>query len=109
MLTTPENLAVFRILITEVSRFPDLGRTFYHNGAELAYQKMSEYLQQQTMAGKLQITEPDLAARQLFEMMKGDLHLRALLCPDELPTKEQIEAHVRSAVSTFLKGTYPSG
>lgn len=102
-LTSPEILSTFRMVITEAARFPSLGQTFFKNGPERAYQQVSQYLQQQTIAGHLQVENPDLAARQLVEMMKGDLHLRALLCPEDLPTDADIETHVRSAVHTFLQ------
>ncbi|NBD31436.1 MAG: TetR family transcriptional regulator [Cyanobacteria bacterium] len=80
-LTAPETLATFRMLLTEITRFPHLGETFFRNG-------------------------PDLTARQLLEMMKGDLQLRALLCPENLPTKEEIEVQVRFAVQRFLKSVH---
>lgn len=103
-LTSSKMLAVFRMLITEVTRFPDLGRTFFRKGPERAYQQMSQYLQQQARSGYLQIDHPDVAARQLIEMMKGDLHLRAMFCPEDIPTDAEIETHVQLAVQTFLKG-----
>lgn len=105
-LTAPETLATFRMLLTEITRFPHLGETFFRNGPERAYQQVSEYLQQQTQAGCFQVYDPDLTARQLLEMMKGDLQLRALLCPENLPTKEEIEVQVRFAVQRFLKSVH---
>lgn len=101
-LTTPRILAAFRMLIAEVTRFPHLGQTFFQDGPERAYQQISDYLQKQTLAGYFKIDHPDIAARQLVEMMKGDLHLRALLCPENLPTNAEIETQVRFAVQTFL-------
>jgi hypothetical protein len=44
------------------------------------------------------------AARQLVEMMKGDLHLRGLLCPAYRPEPAEVDAQVRLAVRTFLYG-----
>jgi AcrR family transcriptional regulator len=105
-LTAPETLATFRMLLTEVTRFPNLGESFFYNGPERAYQQVSDYLQQQTQAGYFHIDDPDLTARQLLEMMKGDLQLRALLCPENLPTNEEIEVQVRFAVKTFLKSVH---
>lgn len=105
-LTAPETLATFRMLLPEITHYPDLGETFFRNGPERAYQQVSNYLQQQMQAGHFQIDDPDLAARQLVEMMKGELQLRALLCPENLPTKAEIERQVRFAVKTFLKSVH---
>ncbi|MDY7022533.1 MAG: TetR/AcrR family transcriptional regulator [Cyanobacteriota bacterium] len=103
-LISPRILAAFRLLIAEVTRFPNLGTTFFETGPERAYQRMSQYLRQQVAEGYFQIENPEITGRQLIEMMKGDLHLRALLCPDNLPTEAEIENHVRCAVHTFLQG-----
>lgn len=104
VLMTEDIVAVCRMVVAEMQRFPDLGRRFFEAGPQRAHAAVAAYLEQQTRAGHLRVEEPQLAARQLVEMLKGDLHLRCLLCNAEPPSTQEIEAHVRAAVRTFLYG-----
>ena len=57
------------------------------------------------MQGRLDLASPDLAAAHFLEMVKGDLHTRALFGAGPGPTAAEVAACVRGAVSTFLYGT----
>lgn len=103
-LTAPDMLAGFRTVLGEATRFPVLGETLLRQGPERAYARVAAWLAHQTEKGALTVAEPDLAARQFIEMVKGDVHLRALLRPADPPTEAEIDRHVREAVRTFLYG-----
>lgn len=97
-------LAFFRIVMAEAARFPELGAKVYKIGPGATATRLANYLSLQVERGRLDIAEPDLAARHFLEIIKGDLHLRALYMPDNVPTHEEIDHCVRLAVSTFLRG-----
>lgn len=103
-LLSPQALAIFRIVIAEVKRFPDLGHRAYIKGPERAYALVSAYLSELNRMGVTEVDDPEMAARQLLEMMKGDLHLRALLEPGRSIAPAEIERHTHSAVTMFLRG-----
>lgn len=102
-LLEPRTVAAFRMVIAEIPRFPELGRAFYAAGPETAYRRVADLLREHADEGELALADVDLAARQLVELMKGDLHLRALMCAGELPAAAEIEGHVTAAVRTFLR------
>ncbi|MEM6488572.1 MAG: TetR/AcrR family transcriptional regulator [Pseudomonadota bacterium] len=104
-LLSEDGVAVCRMVMAEMERFPTLGQRFYDTGPSRSYGAVADYLRSQTAAGRLRIADPDLAARQLVEMFKGDLHLRALLCGQPMPEQPVLEAHVRTGVRMFLRGT----
>lgn len=106
-LVAPRAIALLRMVIGEVGRFPDLGVAMFERGPERAYARLAIYLGEQEEAGTMQLGDPDLAARQLLEMMKGDMQLRALLCPGHLPKRRDRQRHVASAVRTFLAAVSP--
>ncbi|MEL6266296.1 MAG: TetR/AcrR family transcriptional regulator [Pseudomonadota bacterium] len=106
-LLSEDAVAVCRLVMAEIARFPSLGQRFYDTGPSRSYGAIAAYLRQQTEAGRLAIADPDAAACQFVEMLKGDLHLRALLCGQTSPPEAAIDAHVRSAVRLFLKGAAP--
>ena len=99
-----ESLAICRMVIAEMKRFPDLGQRFFDLGPMRAYAAFSGYLRHQQAAGTLDITDPDLTARQLLESLGGDLHMRAMLLNGPAPAQEDLERYVRNAVRIFLKG-----
>lgn len=103
-LTAPDAVALFRVVIAEAPRFPELGEAMFEKGPERAYRMVADYLRTKTDAGVLRIEDANLAARQLVELLKGDLYLRAMLVPGWQPGRREIERHVRSAVSMFLHG-----
>ncbi len=102
-------VALFRMTIAEVDRFPDLGAELFARGPERAYELVATYLRELDARGTIVVTDPDTAARQLVEMVKGELQLRALLAPGALPGEATIAAQVRQAVETFLNGVRPRG
>lgn len=103
-LLNPQAIAIFRIVIAEVRRFPECGRLVYAKGPARAYALVSGYLDALNRKGVTDIVDSAIAARQLLEMMKGDLHLRALLEPDRPITRTEIEQHIHAAVTRFLMG-----
>ncbi len=104
LLLTPVSLALYRVVIGESARLPELGRAVFEAGPAVATARLAAYLRQQTERGILVVTDPDLAARHFLEMVKGDLHFRALLGSHTLPSIEEVDACVRTATRTFLDG-----
>jgi len=103
-LTAPDMLAAFRVVLGELHHMPELGRTLFERGPERAYALVGGYLARQVKAGTLDLPDPDAAARQLIEMMKGDMHIRALLMPDWRQEPAAVRHNVETAVRTFLDG-----
>lgn len=102
-LTSTEALAMFRIVIAESNQFPALAVQAYGRGPARAFELFERYLAQQVALGVLSLSDTGLSARQLVEMLKGGLQLRALLCPESPPSHAEIEANVRHAVRDFLQ------
>jgi len=103
-LLAPRVVAAFRIVIAEIPHFPELGAAFFEAGPETTYRRVAAYLDGHVARGTLAIADTDEAARQLVEMLKGDLHVRALLAAGARPDRDALEARVRRAVRIFLYG-----
>ena len=103
LLLSEEGAAMYRIVIAEAPRFPELGRAFYANGPAVKLGALVDYLTNVNERGLLKIDDPSLAASELVAMIGGMLHLRAMLgLSDEILAAEQ-EAVVIHAVDTFLR------
>lgn len=103
-LMEPESLALYRLVIAESRRLPGLGSQVFAAGPERGARALADYLRAQSRAGRMRLRDPDLSVRIFLEMIKGDLHTRALFRAGPPPSAREIEATVRAAVGIFLRG-----
>ncbi|PCJ36126.1 MAG: TetR family transcriptional regulator [Cellvibrionales bacterium] len=102
VLLREDSLAIFRTVVSEGVRFPELAKTFFLNGPNAAVTRLSSYLGQQVKSGSLKLGDTHAAARQYFGMIRSDLHMRAALGLD-LPTEDEINTEVNRAVAMFVR------
>lgn len=95
-------LQVYRIIVGESQRFPEIGRQFYESGPARVRAILKKFLQKAVDEGKMEIDDIDLAADQLPELCKAGLHLQMALGLRDAPTEEEIQRVVEGAVDMFL-------
>jgi TetR/AcrR family transcriptional regulator, mexJK operon transcriptional repressor len=103
LLLSPEVLAINRIIIGEVTRFPVLAEVFWRAGPERSRVQTEGFLRRAADAGALAIPDPRLAAGQFAALVRGELHLHALLGLGEPAGDQAISRAASNAVATFLK------
>ena len=103
LLLSPEGAAMYRIVIAETPRFPELGRTFYENGPAIRMKALTEYLRRADAAGVLKVDDAALAAGEFVGALGGPVHLRLMLGHDGEIGKTEQEALVEHAVDAFLR------
>jgi TetR/AcrR family transcriptional regulator, mexJK operon transcriptional repressor len=103
LLLMPSSLALHRMLVAEAPRFPDLAREIYAGGAARAVEELASYLEEQSRRGTLAVEDPPVAAEQFFGALRGNLQLRTLLDPRDMPDEAEIERALKHAVSSFLQ------
>jgi AcrR family transcriptional regulator len=103
-LMTAESLSLYRLVIGESSRFPELGAAVFQAGPTAAADRLAAYLRAQVEAGALSLPDVDLAARQFIEMVKGDLHIRALMRTSDMPSRKEVATCIEYAAAIFLNG-----
>lgn len=103
LMLTSSSLALYRVLMAEVPRFPELGRVSYAAGPVPAVETLARYLSEQVEAGALSVADPKLAAEQFLGTVTGHLQIRALLGVEERPPREALERYVDNAVQAFLR------
>lgn len=104
-LMEPSGLALYRVLIGEAARFPELAEAVYRAGPAVAAEQLAKNLRRWVSEKRIRVADPSLAARQFLEMIKGDLHLRALLRLEPYPNEAEMDHCIRSAVRIFLEGS----
>lgn len=99
-------MALYRSVIHERQRFPEIGRYFVETGLQPAHQKLSRYLEEAAKAGVLPITDVKRATKQFFALCLGRL-IEDLLLDTEMPSKPpDIEHQVAVALDAFF-AIYP--
>lgn len=100
----PAGCRMFRTLIAESHRFPELAQRFFERGPQRVRRALGEYLRLQHEAGRIDCPDPELAAAQFIELVKGPPHSRVMLGVEPFPSGFNPEQHVSGAVQMFLYG-----
>lgn len=101
---SPALLGVYRIVVTEYARFPDLVRTFYEQGPGRAAARLAEVLEEARKRGEFRTGDCAGAADHFVGMIRGNLHLQVVLGLRPAPDAQEAQAVIRSAVDLFLHG-----
>ena len=103
LLLSPDALALHRIILAEVTRFPVLGDVFWRAGPERERVQIEAFLKSAIASGTLTPADTRLAAEQFVALIRGDVQLRHLLRLDADADRRGIGAAVDDAVATFLR------
>jgi AcrR family transcriptional regulator len=101
---SPSLVGVYRIMVAEGQRFPTLARAFYDKGPGRAVTRLAEVLQNARHAEERSLADCMTAADVFVGMLRGNLHLNAVLALHSNPTESEIATAVESAVDIFLHG-----
>ena len=96
--SAPEFLALHRIVVAEIHRFPDLARTLWRECVERGNDLLAEYLQSRQIGGP----HYGKSAAQFISFILGDFVINAMLNPDLVLSERAVRARVRQAVEDFL-------
>jgi len=103
LILSPEAIALNRIIIAEVTRFPALARVFWAAGPERTRAQIEAFLRRADEAKSLAVADPREAAEQFAALARGEIHYRSLLQPHDAADPPALAAAARGAVSTFLR------
>lgn len=102
---TPRLMQLRRLVIGEVGRFPQLGRSVYEGGPLRAISAIATSLEELADRGLLAIDDPVAAASHFNWLVMGDpVNKVMLLGDDAIPSRAVLERHVANAVRAFLEG-----
>jgi len=98
-----DSLCLYRLVIAEVPRAPELARIFLEQGPNQVLQQVTAQIARATEAGHLNCADPALAARLFLGALVGNRHMYALIAPEaDILTEEKINQHVDEVVAMFL-------
>lgn len=106
LILSPQALDIYRLVVSESARFPDLARSFHQAGAQRVGNALAAYLEEWKARGAIEVDDTRMAADQFMGSCAGPLRLRALFNPAEVPSRTQLERWVTAAVDRFLAGVH---
>jgi TetR/AcrR family transcriptional regulator, mexJK operon transcriptional repressor len=100
---TPRLMRLRRMVIAEVDRFPDLGRSLFENGPQRSIDRLAKAIAHYTATGELCCPDPISAATHLnWLIMGGPTNLAMMLGDAGIPARPDLEAHGRASVALFM-------
>jgi AcrR family transcriptional regulator len=103
MMVSEKALVIYRMVIAEAEKFPELAQAFYATGPARATRHLAEYLRRSTAAAQLRVSDPDFAAEQFFALIQTQLCMKCRLRLIDVPSEAQIDHVVECAVNLFMR------
>jgi len=101
--TEPSVLALARVVVAAVEKFPKIGVAFYEAGPQFGARRLAGELAALERAGSLRVPDPERAAWQFVDLCQSYVYKRILFGVVDRVAPEEIEAAVTAAVDVFLK------
>lgn len=102
---TPRILQIRRLVIGEVSRFPELARVLHDAGPQRAIRTFTDIFRIADADGLLNVPDPGVAARQFNWLVMGDpVNSAMLLGDDAIPSRRKLATHARQAAELIVAG-----
>ncbi|MBF0613115.1 MAG: TetR/AcrR family transcriptional regulator [Magnetococcales bacterium] len=106
-LLSDEGLAMYRILMAEAYRFPDLARNIYQSGPGATIHLVTQVMNKAMQEGALQPGDPQFAAEMLLSMLVGTERTLRLL--GDQPANESDDEHkLAHIIQAFMKAFAPA-
>ncbi|MBI5164651.1 MAG: TetR/AcrR family transcriptional regulator [Magnetospirillum sp.] len=102
LLLAPETMAMYRVVVAEAVRQPDLARAFWEEGPGRGKERLTALFAGLAERGVLRVADPWVAADQFAGMLRAEVFHRLLLGLP-LPDGRTIETTVAAAVETLLR------
>jgi AcrR family transcriptional regulator len=105
--TSPEAIALHRLVVGEAHRFPEMGEIFYERAPRQTQRLLATFLAEAMAASQLRRDDPLIAARQLIALCMVGCHQQMLMGVIDEVSVAAVEAEVDHAMGTFLRAFAP--
>jgi AcrR family transcriptional regulator len=96
-----DSICLYRVVVAESPREPELGRIFYEQGPGRVIARLSDYLKRSAERGVLRAPDPGLAARLFIGAVVAHHQMLRLIVKASF-TEAELLIHAREAVSLFM-------
>lgn len=107
MLRRPDTIAMFRIVIAEGARFPELGEIFRKGAKEAVGQKLKTFLAERAARGEIAIDDPERALGRFFGVLDHSLLWPGLIDPGWEASDREAREAAEDAIAALLARARP--
>ena len=108
IVVTPRLTKLRRMVIGEMTRFPELGAVLHRRGPARSIERLSQAFAQYAKAGALDVKDPRKAATFFNWLIMGEPVNDAMLLGDtSIPDAEGKKAHAKECVRIFMAASQP--
>ena len=98
-----DGLCLFRIVVAEAQRSPELGAIFLEHGPGLVHRLLSGFLDSAKSRGLVTCPDSLQATRLFLGAVLGNYHSLSLVAPNAAPLSDEVmQSHVDAAVDMFM-------
>jgi AcrR family transcriptional regulator len=108
LVTTPEIIALDRLIIGEAKRFPELTRIFYEHGPKRTIGAIARGIEQLDLAKQVPAQTPHALALHFKALCEATILERQLWCLDPAPSDAALRRAVKTAIHIFFDGVLPA-
>ncbi|MDP9057100.1 MAG: TetR/AcrR family transcriptional regulator [Pseudomonadota bacterium] len=101
--TSPEALALYRLVVAEAGRFPETGRIFQERAMGRTRAQVATYLAGMMTRGLLRNDDPEMAAQQLVGLCLSGSHQMMVMRSIESVDAALLDAEATNCIATFLR------
>lgn len=102
-ITSSDALALYRLVLSESSRFPEIGKVFFERGPARIHKLLADFLGSAMDQQSLCVVDPARAAHQLIRLCTSGSRQDRILGIVERVTSAEIELDVTIAMDIFLR------
>ena len=93
---------MFRLVVAEGARFPELEQAFYRNGPCMIHDRLVHHMRHMVADGALKIDDFDLAADQFAQLCKAYIHEKLIFSLADQIKPGDVTKSVQGAVEMFM-------
>lgn len=106
-LTSPEGLALYRLVIGETGRTPEIGQIFHARGPQIIQRLLANFLAAAMANGQLRTEDSSDAAQLLMQMCLSGSHHHLLMGRTDMVQPGAMDRDIDRALTLFLRAYLP--
>lgn len=107
--TSPNGIALHRLVVAEAARFPEIGQIFYERAPRMTTNLLADFLAGAMARGQLRQDDPVYAAQLLISLSYVRLQQQLMMRLTNEITPAQREEEAERALQLFLRAYAPDG
>jgi TetR/AcrR family transcriptional repressor of mexJK operon len=106
-LVQPDAVALFRLVVAESGRFPELGESFFERGPGRTRLLVAQYLADAMARGLMRKGDAHAAALDLTGLCMSGCHFKMLVSSTTSPVRNDLDADAERAIACFWRAWGP--